>query len=564
MESLSKSDVKIEKILKSFIPVEERKWYPWEWPGAQAWYNLKNNKKVEFINHARQLALRDFFFFSDEVLRNIEYPHLCRKLHGEMCHLVEHGEDIVLLYPRNHLKSTILTEGYVLWRLVKNPNLRILIISETLKPVARSFLSIIRLQITENKRLKMMFPDLKPARITDEINKKFKNKPVWNSDEIVLERNMRLKEPSVTVAGARQTLTGMHYDLIIYDDIMTPKNARTEELIEDIKDKYDMSHNLLDMDSPTTVATTRMAGTRYRDNDVYGHIQDKGEKLFYVRAVIENGKYIWPNKNSIKRVEKMRKSMSQEMFAAQYYNDPIVKGHEAFQASWVKRWNIERVREEYLKDAPQRDDECREAFYHSLDIYMGMDPSRKPGVRSDFGVNLVLGVDTRGRKFCLDIFRARKFGYEMADIFVDYFKKWMKYRLKMTGIEVCGGDNTVFDLVKKKMKEEKLPYWKVIDFKTSRWVKSEERIMKLQQPFHDGMILLGEGIEWDDVEYELLRFPNGKHDDILVTMEYMESQLIKPKQKTVDPIDFGAWRNRKLGITRNRRGKMPAGSWMSR
>ena len=107
------------------------------------------------IEWAKRKAKSDFYFFCNKVLGyDLMVPHV----HEEMCNFLVHDIERdqneqatkILLEARGTFKSTIGTIAYPLWRLVKNPNLTILLNNEKLSRVT-DFLRSIKNHITDNQ-----------------------------------------------------------------------------------------------------------------------------------------------------------------------------------------------------------------------------------------------------------------------------------------------------------------------------------------------------------------------------------------------------------------------------
>lgn len=536
---------KIEHLLESFVPLEKRSWYPWKWPDKNWWKYTDKREINKYIEKVRTLATEDFFFFCDEILRNSEDPHL-HEVHAVICHLLQNTDsDIGQLLPRNHLKSTITSVGFPLWKLALDPNLRFMIASDTLR-VAKKFIKAHKAHLTSNKKLQIIFPNLKPA-----VAPGMARFQCWTNSEIEVERTkIGLGEPSITSISVGTDFTGMHYDIHIYDDIVTQKSVEREGGLTHISEWYEQSLNLLDRGGRLFVV-----GTRYIDGDLYGDLIDRNAMPFYIRSVIEDGRYIWDDPLNISRVEKMRNSMSAYMFSCQYMNDPIVKGDQVFEPDWIKKWNANVIRRELFEKEIDDDLELITAWQKSLDIYMGCDPARTDKKRSDYTVHLVKGVDTRGREFALDFIREKLKLHDIVDQFIKMFVKW---KPKSAGIETYGGDIHVYTAVIKTMKEMKLEYWRVFEYDKNLRMSGHDRIRALEMPYAHGMMYIGEGAKWAEYEYELLRFPYAKHDDIITTDAYIHSQQAKPKKEYKPVEKLRGWKARQLGGSRTN----TRGSWM--
>lgn len=212
------------EIFEDFVPVKDRDWYPWVWPEAE-WFkknNYDNPKKVkDFMGKVKSLSDTDFFFFSDEIMRPMgkDSIRLDPALHGEVCWCLQVPDDIVILVPRGFFKTTIANIYYTLWRFTQNASLRFLLASKT-RDVSERFLHDTKSNILTNMKFRNLYPNVTPAKGRG--NLKFQ---LWSKDKILIERPASAKRGlSITAMGSGQTLTGLHYDHMTYDDIMTPDN----------------------------------------------------------------------------------------------------------------------------------------------------------------------------------------------------------------------------------------------------------------------------------------------------------------------------------------------------
>lgn len=287
------------KLLRNYLPVNRRPWHPWKWEEGQDPTKWSSG----YIAKVRDIALRDFFFFSDWIMRDPDDPNL-HELHAEVCWITQLDEECGVLVPRYHLKSTLCTVAHSLWRLAKNQNTRILLKAAT-EPVAEGFLNAIKQHIVANHRYKTLFPEVKPQ--TRENGRGLK---LWNTYSIECERSKIFSEPSILAVGAKTNLTGLHFDLAIYDDLMAEENAKNEDSINEIIRKFEADIFLM-------VAKSRrfLVGTRYDDKDLYGHLMDNREFEFYIRAANEGGKWIWPNPDIIAKIQRDKKNCTPYVYS---------------------------------------------------------------------------------------------------------------------------------------------------------------------------------------------------------------------------------------------------------
>lgn len=467
-------------------------------------------------------------------------------LHDEMAYIAQRNIDSVTLIPRNHLKSTIMTINRAVWLLGKNPNLRILIGTDTL-PVAAKFIKAIKDNIEQNKRLQMVFPNLKPASKS----KSRRDYRKWSEYEIEVERTKLVKEPSVLAISAGQTKTGLHFDVGLFDDIVTQDNAKDIEGVKKVSAWYFWAQNLLDRGSFQSIP-----GTRYHDADIYGQIIEQKMMPVYMRKVMETGEYIWPDPSNIAWVERQRKLLPPSIFSSQYMNNPISEEAQEFKESWLRYWDIDFVREELGAKAPDDDQDCLRMWYSTLHIFIGGDAARTKKKKSDYGVVLVGGADKRGRLYVLDYIRKRMLGPEYREKYCDMFEKWDDYNLVSGKFEALGGEEHLYHEIEIELKKRKLPAYKFSRYNNKLRIDNEERIKSFtQNAFYDGMIYFKRGVESAEIENEFLRLGAYAHDDIATVIAYMWKQQVKPRKERVQKAEKYGWRTKRVTAFN------PVGSW---
>ena len=160
----------------------------------------------------------------------------------------------LVLAPRGHGKTTILTVGYALWRVCVNPLERVLLVSST-GMQAEGFLREIKAQIEKNENLLAVYGDLKGER--------------WTDTEITVPGFTRpAKEASITAAGVCGAIISRHYETIILDDAVDADSSRTDEARDRLAEWY---YKVLE---PCVEPGGRIhvIGTRYHPEDLYGRL----------------------------------------------------------------------------------------------------------------------------------------------------------------------------------------------------------------------------------------------------------------------------------------------------
>lgn len=243
---------------------------------------------------------KDFLYFCEEILgykandNYRDYKNLTKE-HRDLCYILQHGKKLskLILMPRFSFKSKVVTEGFSLWRMVKNPNIRILIYSDSAGK-ASGFLQGIKNHIegkAPNSEFRKYFP-------------RWETQEKWNESQIVVRtRKVANKEPSVDTGGIESSKIGMHYDLIIFDDMVSDVNTTTKAQMDKVHDCYKKSLSLLKPGGETIIVGCLVAGSKVLMGDkswkeienveigekVYSW-KDKGLVKETVEAMIPQGK----------------------------------------------------------------------------------------------------------------------------------------------------------------------------------------------------------------------------------------------------------------------------------
>lgn len=182
------------------------------------------------------------------------YQDLTWGTHGRIIEALESDTPRKLIcVPRGTFKSSLAAVAYPIFRLINNPNLRILIDSELYMNSA-TFLREIKAHLQSDK----MVP----------IFGRFRNDSNWNEGEITIAQRVRpKKEASITCGGIGTTKVGQHYDIIIGDDYNSPKNTMTPEGRKKVIDH--IRYNISILEPGGTYVFT---ATRYHEEDITGFI----------------------------------------------------------------------------------------------------------------------------------------------------------------------------------------------------------------------------------------------------------------------------------------------------
>lgn len=349
--------------------------------------------------------------------RNLSKCHkeLCQQL-GEM-KTVKGQRTRMKLWPRGSLKTSVCGIAYPLWRMINNPDIRILITSATEKLSGKILESI--KQVLESQAFKESYGDL--------VGRTSK----WRGKEIVIasRKNRTIKDPTVAVASVETSEIGGHWDLVICDDLHDDKNVTSREAIEKVKKHYGLIGPLLD----PTHGEMEVIGTRWDEADVYAHIESliPAANVSIKKAISDDGVNLFPEVYTPDFLDDMKRKMGSYLFSLNYMNTPTSPEDMVFKQEWLKAC---------IWDAP--------AFPPMQAYYMSIDPAISEKRDSDYTAIIVAGVDADDNWYIVDAMNARLSPTETIEAIFRLAKQWSPYKV---GIEVVSYQKILKNWVEREM-----------------------------------------------------------------------------------------------------------------
>lgn len=186
-----------------------------------------------------------------------------RDLHESQTFIKGNPDFILINTPPEHAKSTTITVNYVTYRICQDPNIRIIIVSQT-QEMAKRFLRGVKDRLaSENKNYQKLQIDFGPEGGFDA------NSSAWTADSIYVSaaaRDSGESSPTVQALGISGQIYGSRADLIIFDDTVTGKNAH-----EYLKQMDWMQREVYNRNSQFG-SKMLLIGTRLAPVDLYGEI----------------------------------------------------------------------------------------------------------------------------------------------------------------------------------------------------------------------------------------------------------------------------------------------------
>lgn len=172
-----------------------------------------------------QAARQDPAVFCQFVLRNEETgrPIRLSSMHIDWHDVLSSHARVVIWSHTEAGKTQQISVGRILYEIGKNPNIRILIVSDTGER-AKKIVKSIKGYIESSPEFRAVFPEVVPDKST--------TTGLWRSDSFNVKRTTLAKDPTVQVVGFEGSILGARADLILIDDYLTPETTYSDHMRE--------------------------------------------------------------------------------------------------------------------------------------------------------------------------------------------------------------------------------------------------------------------------------------------------------------------------------------------
>lgn len=363
------------------------------------------NARVVAMQQLAERCQRDLFFLVKEVLA-IDSSLITEHTHRELCEMTKpllpkynaetdkprvqvltrykadgkkdevlsdqfdpNRNKLLIQMPRGTFKSSIVTIGFTLQYILNDSDARILIDSETYGK-AKNFLAEIKGHLEDNKKFREIFFTIHGC-YPDDGRKDPSVRWTDSAVDLACRKNKR-KEPSISVSGIDRSINGMHFDLIIADDLHSEKNVTNKEQIEQVIEHYKLCFSLLDPGCPMIVI-----GTRWDYQDLYQYMLENERARYNIiirKAIEDDGSLLFPERLTHEFLQETRERQGNYIFSCQYLNSPVDDETATFKQSYFRTvdWNL-------VKDRP-------------MNWFLAIDPSME-GPYSDYVAFVLCGMD---------------------------------------------------------------------------------------------------------------------------------------------------------------------------
>ena len=492
------------------------------------------------IEEIREAAETDLVTF----IRLIAPQRVLGACHEEVCRWWDREENKshqLLLFPRDHMKSALVAFR-VAHRITVDPTLRVLYLSAT-SNLAQKQLSFIK-NILTSPVYKRYWPD----HVHEDEGKREK----WTQTEISLDHPKRkeegVRDPTVFTGGLTTSLTGLHCDIAVLDDIVVYENAYTNEGREKVKSQYSLLSSIEGANAKEWVV-----GTRYHPKDLYSELLEMAEDIYnddgeiigsdpiyeIMEKAVEDtgdgtGEFLWPRQRRADGkffgfdrqvlAKKRAQYLDKTQYRAQYYNDPSDPDTRPVDYDKFQYYAKEHLTTNggvwYYRD-------------RKLNVFASIDFAYSVRKKADFTAIVVIGVDFENNVYVLDIdrFKTDKISEYFQHI-LEMLNKWdfRKLRAEVTAAQAA----IVRELKDSYIKPHGLML-KVEEFRPTRHQGSkEERIAAILEPRYDNLSIYHyKGGNCQLLEEELVT-NNPPHDDLKDALAACIETAVRPSTNALN------------------------------
>jgi predicted phage terminase large subunit-like protein len=444
-------------------------------------------------------------------------------VHKDICNRLENFSEqvteqksprLMLFMPPRHGKSTLASVAFPAWHLGRNP---------THEFISCSYSGSLAMNFSRKVRQLLREPPY--AKIFEEtkLDKDSQSVESWSTNV----------GGGYVAAGVGGGITGKGANILLIDDpVKNREDAESDNNRDVIWDWY------------TSTAYTRLSPgggilvilTRWHDDDLAGRLlryaQDGADQWEVVKypALAEHdeeyrstGEALHPERYNVDALEQIRKAVGPRDWSALYQQNPVSDEGDYFSRDMIRYYEEDEIEYDKLK------------YYCAWDLAIGQRD------RNDYSVGLIVGVDEYDQMFVVDLVRGRYDGFELVEKILDLYEQW---RPGIVGIEKGHIEMALGPFLEKRVRERKLyeAYFK--DLKVGRRDK-EARARAIQGRMQQGMVYFPKDAVWTGpLVAELLRFPNGTHDDQVDALAWIGLMMTEFSSFFEREEHIPSWRDR--------------------
>ena len=460
--------------------------------------------------------------------------YLAGWVHKDICQRLEKFSDqvankesprLMLFMPPRHGKSTLASVAFPAWHLGRHPN--------------HEFISC-----SYSGSLAMNFSRKVRQLLREPVYKNVFEKARLDKDSQSIESWQTTQGGGYVAAGVGGGITGKGAHVMVIDDpVKNREDAESDNNRDATWDWY------------TSTAYTRLSPgggilvilTRWHDDDLAGRLlkqaeegADQWEVIKYpaIAEVDETfrkyGESLHPERYNVDALEQIRKAIGPRDWSALYQQNPVSDEGDYFSRDMIRYYEDEDIE------------------YAQLNYYCAWDLAIGQRDRNDYSVGIVVGVDEYDNLFVVDVVRGKYDGFELVEQILDLYETW---RPGIVGIERGHIEMALGPFLQKRTRERGLSEAYFKDLKVGRRDK-EARARAIQGRMQQGMVYFPKDAVWTGTMVaELLRFPNGAHDDQVDALAWIGLMMTEFATFYERPEHVPSWRDKLKHLTKGEKHK---------
>jgi len=488
--------------------------------------SLKAQKELAKRILSRKRLLPFVERFTPDYQAGWVHKDICKRLEQFSQDVVDRKSPRLMLFmPPRHGKSTLASITFPAWHLGRNPKHEFISCSYS-GSLAMSFSRKVR-HLLREPLYKTVFSDSRLDPHSQSVE-------AW----------LTTKGGGYVSAGVGGGITGKGAHVLVIDDpVKNREDAESDFNRDNVWDWY------------TSTAYTRLAPgggiliilTRWHDDDLAGRLLrnaadggDEWEVVKYpaVAEAAENfreiGEPLHPERYNLEALTKIQRAIGPRDWSALYQQNPVSDEGDYFTRDMIRYYEPDDI------------DLGRMKFYCAWDLAIGQRD------RNDYTVGIVVGVDEYDCIYVIDLVRGKFDGFDIVERILDLYQQW---RPSIIGIEKGHIEMALGPFLEKRVRERKLyeAYFK--DLKPGRRDK-EARARAIQGRMQQGMVKIPKDEIWTGpLVAELLRFPNGVHDDQVDALAWVGLMMAEFGTYIEPVVHVPSWRDKLRHLVKGEKDK---------
>ena len=464
--------------------------------------------------------------FNPDYLAGWVHKDICQRLE-KFSEQVANKEShrIMLFIQTRHGKSTLASVAFPAWHLGRHPD--------------HEFISC-----SYSGSLAMSFSRKVRQLLREPVYKNVFEKSRLDKDSQSVESWQTTQGGGYVAAGVGGGITGKGANVLVIDD---PVKNR--------EDAESDNNRAATWDWYTSTAYTRLSPgggilvilTRWHDDDLAGRLlkqaedgADQWEVIRYpaIAEIDENfrkqGESLHPERYNVDALEQIRKAIGPRDWSALYQQNPVSDEGDSFSRDMIRYYEYDEI------------DTAELNYYCAWDLAIGQRD------RNDYSVGIVVGVDEYDHLYVVDVVRGKYDGFELVEQILDLYETW---RPGIVGIERGHIEMALGPFLQKRTRERGLSEAYFKDLKVGRRDK-EARARAIQGRMQQGMVYFPKDAVWTGTMVaELLRFPNGAHDDQVDALAWIGLMMTEFATFYERPEHVPSWRDKLKYLTKGAKHK---------